>query len=194
MKILQVVKKHYEILGVRSSNLIVRKYRFNERIFLGFLLFGCVIISEFRYTFYVASGFMQCMEGIGVSTGCLIILVGFTAIVFRKTTLFENIDKLEKLINTSEIFSNHIFYRWARGMQFHSETEIIFLGSISISESKALFSKTCQRVEQLSETVFTWIMKIYLQCLILPKCIKSLFAYFITDSGNDSFQLSFPMW
>lgn len=61
-------------------------------------------------------------------------------------------------------------------------------------KSEALFFKADQQVEQLSGITFTVLVKILLQCFMLPKCIVSYGVYFITDSGNESFQMPVPFW
>lgn len=73
------------------------------------------------------------------------------------------------------------------------QIECNFLGR-KHPKSEALFLKTSWQIERLTEIVFTVFVKILLQCLMLPKCIVSFAAYFITESGNDSFQLPVPFW
>lgn len=101
MKIFQTVQKYYAILGISPSN---SKYPISERVFFGFLLFGCSATSQFVYIFHVANGLIEYMECVGSICGGIIIFVCFLAIVLRKTTLFKSIDSIEKLIDTSEPF------------------------------------------------------------------------------------------
>lgn len=61
-------------------------------------------------------------------------------------------------------------------------------------QSKAIFLKSSQLVERLSEIVFTVLVKVVVQCSVLPQCIVSFGVYFITDSGSESFQLPVPFW
>lgn len=60
--------------------------------------------------------------------------------------------------------------------------------------SEALFFRTSQQVERLSEIVFTLLMKVFLQCFKPPNCLVCFGIYFTTDTGNDSFDLPFLMW
>lgn len=61
-------------------------------------------------------------------------------------------------------------------------------------KSMAYFLNSSQRVKRMTKTVFTVMMKIVLQFVILPAAIASFAAYFFTDSGRDSFALPIPMW
>lgn len=109
MKILKTVQNHYATLGVSSSKQLTKKYPFSERVFFGFFLFVYLLVSELVYIYYVAIGFMEYMDCICTISTSIIIFVCFMAIVHRKTTLFESIENLEKLIETSEpLLSFHL--------------------------------------------------------------------------------------
>lgn len=102
MKFFENIQKHYAILGISPSQQSTQKCLCNERIFFGFLLFGWLIFLHFMYIFYVANDLMEYIESICVTSACIIIFSCFATIVLRKTTLFEIIDNMEKLIDTRE--------------------------------------------------------------------------------------------
>lgn len=102
MKVFQTIQKQFAILGISSPRPPIQKYPFNERIYFGFLLFGCSTVSKFVYIFHVASGFIEYVECVSVISGSIIIIVCFGAIVFRKSTIFESVDLMEKLLDASE--------------------------------------------------------------------------------------------
>lgn len=112
MKVFQTLRRQYAILGISSPNPSPQQCPFNERVFFGVFLFGCFIGSQFMYIAYVASSFMDDMQCICSLSGTIIIFVCFLAIVFRKTTLFESIENIEKLIETSKtrfyVNENHL--------------------------------------------------------------------------------------
>lgn len=102
MKVFKMVKRHYAILGIIPSlNQPTQKYPINKRVFCGFLLFGCFILSQIAYTFCVADGFMEYLECACDLSASVILFVCFATIVFKKDLLFEIIDKFGKLIDTS---------------------------------------------------------------------------------------------
>lgn len=103
MKILKTVQKKYAYLGISSSHQSAQRHRFSKRVLSGFLFFGWSVVSRFVYIFYVASVFMGYMESICTTTANIIIFICFAAIAFERTLLFENIDKLEKLITASKL-------------------------------------------------------------------------------------------
>lgn len=100
MKIFEMIQRNYVTLGVSPLNQWTEKYLFNGRILFGVLLFGYLILSQVAYIFRVASEFTEYVECISTTSASFIILVSFAAIVHRKTTLFECIANMEKLINT----------------------------------------------------------------------------------------------
>lgn len=61
-------------------------------------------------------------------------------------------------------------------------------------KSKKFLMKTVQQIELVGEMSYLLMIKILLQLVMLPKCIVSYCAYFISDSGRDSFQLPYPFW
>lgn len=49
-------------------------------------------------------------------------------------------------------------------------------------------------VELLSEAINVVVAKIGVPGIILPKAIYSFYVYFTTDTQNDAFELSIPLW
>lgn len=110
LKIFRVIQRHFTILGIHPTNQSNQKNPTNKRIVVGFLLFACFIPSQYVYFFYVASDFMEYMECFCSMSASMIIFINLLAIVFKKTLLFENIEKIEKLIETSELFHKLILF------------------------------------------------------------------------------------
>lgn len=112
IKIFQTIQRQYEILGISSTNQSNQKYSAEKRVFHGFLLFGCLLASQFVYIFHVASGFMEYVNCTCSIFATSIMFVCFAAIVCRKTTFFESIDNIEKFIKTSESTLNGFIYNF----------------------------------------------------------------------------------
>lgn len=103
MKFFQTVRKQFAVVGISStSDQSTQKYPYNEKVLLTFLTYGCTLVSQTVYIFCVASGFMEYMECVSALFAGTIIFVCFAAIVFKKRTLFESIDDIEKLIDSSK--------------------------------------------------------------------------------------------
>lgn len=103
MKIFQTIQRQYTMLGISSSNRLSQKYPFNSpRVLSGFLLFGCSLGSQFERISHVTSGFMEYMECMCEATAVVVTFVCFATIVFNSDLLFENITKIENLIDTSK--------------------------------------------------------------------------------------------
>lgn len=102
MKIFRTLQRHYTILGICPSDQPIQNHPPNKRVLFGFLIMSCSIILHFMNIFCVANDFMEYMEGISATSSCSIDYVCFAVIVLRKTIVFEGINKIEKLIDTSE--------------------------------------------------------------------------------------------
>lgn len=102
MKIFTIIQSQLATLGISPSNQSTRKCPFSRRVLFGFFLSGCCFVSLFGYIFHVANDFMDYVSCICATSGIIIIFVCFVAIVYRRTTLFDSIERLEKLIETSK--------------------------------------------------------------------------------------------
>lgn len=85
------------------------------------------------------------------------------------------------------------------GINFKFEYDFISNLKLFILESKypkswRFYLNTNRQVERLSEIISMVVVRISLQCFMLPKCMVSFAVYFFTDSGSDSFELPFPLW
>lgn len=195
MKIFEKVRKHYAALGISPSNPSTQKYPNDKRILFGFVILGCVIVPQFLYIFYVDNNFMDYMETICGVSACIIISICFASVASKKSLLFENISKLEMLIDTSNTILRELrIYKFkVKDILLESWQNSNFLGC-KHPKSRRFFLETNQKMERLSEMVFT-VVKIALHCYTLPTCIFSFITYFIVDdSENDSFQLPYSMW
>lgn len=120
IKIFQRVREQYAIIGISPSNQSNQKFPFSKRVFLGFLSFSCTTVSQFVYILYVANDFMECMECVCSLSGTIILFVCFAAIVFRKAKLFDSIDNIEKLIDSSKSAFKLIIVDFINGRFIHS--------------------------------------------------------------------------
>lgn len=102
MKVFSIIRRRLAAVGIASSNRSNRKYPINGRIILGFLILGFIFSSQFVYTLYVANGLMEYVEVVGATSASALVFVAFTDIVFKQRLLFESIDGLEKLIESSK--------------------------------------------------------------------------------------------
>lgn len=111
MKIFQTFQKQFAILGISPDpNHSNRKYIFNEKLIFGFLLLGYMIVSQFVYIFYEANGFMEYVESICATSASTIVLACLANTVFRRALIFESIDNMETLIDTSRSFFKDLYY------------------------------------------------------------------------------------
>lgn len=109
MKIFRIIRKQYAIVGISPSKPLSQKHPFTERVFFGFLSFGCIAAAEVANLFYEANDFMEYVECISSISGNLIIFVCFASIVFQKTLLFKMLGNIEQFLETSKPVSSFSF-------------------------------------------------------------------------------------
>lgn len=190
MKVLELVQSHYAILGVSPSNQWTQKCPFNARVLSVFSLFFCTLVSHSMYICRAADGFMDYMVCICSTSASIMSIVCFAAIVLRKSELFEVIDNMEKLIDTSVHWFNSIGkFEWNSILKFK-----LYIIGCKYPKSREFFLKAIQQAEQITEILFLVVFKISLQCFMLPRCITSFGVYLFTNSGSDSFELPIPLW
>lgn len=190
MKILQTIQRQFALLDIVPSN---QTHRLSNKILLGFSSILCSIVSQLMYIFRVASGIMDYMGCICSMFASINMFVSFAAIVSKRALIFQNLETIENLIDSSKTVSCSVIHNFLIWIEFHSASINVFLGC-KYPKSRKFFLKTNRQVERLSEISFMLQMKVFVQCFMLPKFIASIGLYFITDSGNDALQLPIPMW
>lgn len=61
-------------------------------------------------------------------------------------------------------------------------------------ESKAIYEDTNQRNEKYSEIIYFVLVKVTPVCFVVPKCMGSLFMYFLNGLDNEALKLPISMW
>lgn len=102
MKVFQTLTNHYATLGIKPSDQLQQQYPFDEKVLMGFSLWGCMITSHFIYINYVANTYVEYAECICTSTGSIIVFVCYASVVFYSNTLFDAFKKIEGFIASSE--------------------------------------------------------------------------------------------
>lgn len=101
MKIFRIVRKQFAILSITPPK--SQKFSFDGKLCYGYVSIGCNFISQLVYTIYVADGFMEIMESVCSTSGMVIQFVCFATIASKRALLFQTIENIENLIDTSTI-------------------------------------------------------------------------------------------
>lgn len=101
MKVLKTSQEYFAFLGI-SSEKSRQKLFFNYKILMGFILLGYSLVAHFVYSIYVVKSFDKCIECICGIFATVVITTCFATMVFGMRILFESIDSIENLIETSE--------------------------------------------------------------------------------------------
>lgn len=134
----------------------------------------------------MANTFKQYTDSIYLTASTSIITVCFVVVSFKMKTIFELIDRFEFFLNKSKY-----------SKKFHRENRydaFIHILGLENSASEAIYIKTNQFVENLSDIVYTAVVQISPLIWVMPKCLGSLLFYFTTDLGNDAFESPLPLW
>lgn len=192
VKVFEIVQRHYAALGIRPTNHSSAKCPINKRVLTTISFLLCSIVLHAVYMFQMAAGFMEFVECICTTYASCMITGCFTIIVLQKDSLFESIGNLEKLIDTREALFDRANWNFI-GIFVLNSSNSLGLGCAH-PKSRRFLLLVRQQVEQLSEIVFTAMLKVALQCFILPPCVVSFGVYIFTDAGTEAFQLPLPMW
>lgn len=110
----ETIQRQYALLGISSSpHQSNQKLSFNKKVTFGFLLFGYTFSSQFVYIFLVSNGFIEHLQCICSILAGFLVFTCFLSVVFRKTTIFEIIDNIKTIIDTSESpILNSVYFDW----------------------------------------------------------------------------------
>ena len=101
MKVLQTSQKYFAILGI-SSEQSIQENRLNRKLLMGSILLGHSFVTRLVYLIYLANSFDKYIECICSTIAVVVITTCFVSMVFRMSILYECIDNIENLIETSK--------------------------------------------------------------------------------------------
>lgn len=101
MKLFQTIQRKFAILGI-SPDQSIQNCPFNQEIILVYIIYGSACIMSNVYLFHEAQNFEEYTNNIYITTAATMLLFFFTIIINKMANLFEFIDNVEKLIDSSE--------------------------------------------------------------------------------------------
>lgn len=101
MKVLQKSQNYFAILGF-SSEQSKQNHCLNYKIVLGWISIGCEFVASAVYLINMANSFDEYIQSICLTVAIIVVVTSFASMVFGMSTLFESIDNIESLIETSE--------------------------------------------------------------------------------------------
>lgn len=101
MKILQIVQKNFETVGVHP-NLKSHPYPLNGKILMGIFILGMGVVCNFQYTFHEAKTFSESVQSMYIGSMVFLILFILMRFILNVNDLFEFIDDCESMANTGE--------------------------------------------------------------------------------------------
>lgn len=191
MKLYQSAQRQFALLGI-SSQLLIQKYPFNEKILLMSFSYICKIISFCMFMYYNVNTFREYTDSIYVTSTVVLIVICYANVVFRVAGFFKFIDSCDEIVATSEWSWNCLIKTIWWSVQ--SLIEIENISGLKYPGSEALYGETNRQIEKWSEYIEFAAAKMTPICLILPKSLASFIFYLTTDLGSESFDLPLPMW
>lgn len=157
----------------------------------------CVVVFYYLHCFLFRILHTFCMWPTGLWNTCKAFVHFFQVLSYLFASLLKHLEKR----NYSKVLI--ILKRSSTQVSPFSRSFLLTLTNLLIYQivaghkypkSRRFFFKITRQVELLSRIVFTLVMKMVLQIVMLPKCIASYGAYFTTDLGSESFELPAPLW
>lgn len=122
MKLLQIVKKNFEFLGIGSK----RSFSNNIKSVIAILIFSLSTSLGTVFLLFEANTFLEYTTNIYVTTTTFGALVEFISILFQKKNLFKLIDEMENFVDTSECIHFGISIRGPRPHNLDTKFKYIF--------------------------------------------------------------------
>lgn len=187
MKIFLLIQENFAIMGISShqSNTVILATAISS------IGFGCAFIFGVAITFKVN------IDSIYTNFTLIGITLVFVIFNWRVANFFDFIkDFIKDLVISSSKPSKKIC-EFSSNQQFSlctSERNITNLLGLEHPASKEIHEKLNQNVENSSKLIYLVLVKVIPQCMICPKFMANLYAYWAADLANDALELPFPMW
>lgn len=184
MKLFQIIQDNFAFVGISSN----QPY-WNAESAKTLFIFSLFTALGAMFLFFKANTFLEYTMNIYVTTAVLGTGISFLAMLHRKETLFELIDRLEEFVDESELKTFYSFF--VVMMDFGD----IKKSSESIDPaSAAAFKETNRLVKRSCEIGHFVLVKVSPTCTVLPQAIISYVIYWTTNAGSEAFGLPFLFW
>lgn len=186
MKIFELIRKHFESIGLTASQSLQPK-RFNVKNVILLLIFGVNSVLTGAYIALTANDFEGYVYSLFGCSTALVCLISYAYLIRRMSNIFKFITQLESTINGSK--SNRSI------SILHRSPFIKLLISGFVKASAQIIYR------EMDEKLQAWfrILNIVLVQatpigVTIPILVAGLFAYYFIDLGSDAFILPFPVW
>lgn len=197
MEIFHATKQYFALMGITES-LTSQTYPINRKILMSFLVFFFLFISTLTYIIYEANTFLEYVQSIYFCSASIMALVDLVFIVCRVNVLFKSIESLQNVTKTSEfaieikndIKIANILLMTNRKMNLR---HFLLLALAFYPEYKELIDKNYRLIQRINKYIYILLMKLITPCAFVPWTCRVYLIYFITDLGNDAFELPIPL-
>lgn len=187
MKTFDTIRHYFEISGITSSQ-SSRKDLLKFRNLLFFLVLGLDLISTGVFGYSEANSFEEYVDAFFAFSSAFICIYSYGIIFWEIPKLYRFINDLESAVNKSEIiwlvFICFVLDLWFLDMS-------VCLGLVHPT-SKRIYTKPDQQLEKLNGILQLVIVKVIPFSVVIPKYLTCFLMYFITDLGNDAFEIPLP--
>lgn len=194
MKPFLTIRKYLATVGIMPNRFHYRCYPFSRQCLIANSI--CIIgfISTSVYTFHVANNTKEYMDSLYVLVMACGIFLSYTTTVFNMNKWFCFFENFEKFFDESKCAET---VKWIENCV--KCNVIIVLETKSDENSRpqineAKLNRTNALVEVLSKAIYFVIVIVGVSVIIAPEAIASFYNHFTTDSRNDAFELSLPVW
>lgn len=110
LKIFQFVQTKFATVGINRA-LATQKYPFNGKNIIGFLTLMAAFASSVLYAIYTADSFFEYTQATYAITTTIMVICLLLILILQVKTLFELIEDLESVVNTSEYRHRITYFR-----------------------------------------------------------------------------------
>lgn len=101
LKAFKTIQKNFAMIGI-SAKLVTQSYPLNEKIFMGFLLFGSVTVFTSVYILNYAETFFEYTQSVYLACVAIFFTTELLISILKVDTLFEFMERADCMMNTSK--------------------------------------------------------------------------------------------
>lgn len=185
MKILQSAIWHAAALGVNPQQAYVKHPAFSCRSVLAFLALSLSAVSCALYFIRLANTFIEYTYTIYALSSMIVTNAILLIVSFKMREFFDILHQLEDTINERKqiLLANS-----------YDERYKLFISGLQYPESQKIYEKINPKVEEWCKLIYFLNMKVFFPTVMSMKFVFSFVQYFMTNLGNDAFEVPLPFW
>lgn len=191
MNAFDTIRYNFAIIGI-SPNQSGQMHLFNPRNCVALVLIAINLILNVGFLIHDADSFQKYVSSAYTCSTLLACIIAFEIVIWKTTKIFIFLDRVEEIIENRKLV---MLLQFAYGCYSTTLKENgHYVAGQENPISKNIYTETGRKIQAAIKILNFVMVKVSPICLILPEFMRSFYAYFTTDLGNDAFVLLFPVW